>query len=182
MPSQTPQIELPARSRSLVMSKSASFWKRVGRMVGQSFLFLVTSLSSLAVLFIFIFIAKDAIPFFLTPDGKALYLDVIKQFFTSDQWYPARDPGLFGAAGIFYGSIMVTIGSAVVAVPLGISAAVCLSDVLPFNLRQMVKPVIEILAAIPSVAYGFFALVVFAPLLQEKGGPILSVEIGRAHV
>ena len=62
----------------------------------------------------------------------------------------------------------------VVAVPLGIAASVCLSDLLPFNVRQIVKPVIEILAAIPSVAYGFFALVVFAPLLQNHGGAILS--------
>jgi phosphate transport system permease protein len=54
-------------------------------------------------------------------------------------------------------------------VPLGVLAAVCLSDVLPFTLRQAVKPVIEILAAIPSVAYGFFALVVFAPFLQSLG-------------
>jgi phosphate transport system permease protein len=58
---------------------------------------------------------------------------------------------------------------------LGVAAAVCLSDILPFSVRQVVKPVIEILSAIPSVAYGFFALVVFAPLLQQKGGPILSV-------
>jgi len=69
----------------------------------------------------------------------------------------------------------VTLGAALVAVPLGITAAVCLSDVLPFSVRQVVKPVIEILAAIPSVAYGFFALVIFAPLLQEQGGHILQV-------
>ena len=53
---------------------------------------------------------------------------------------------------------------------LGVAAAACLSDVLPFGVRQLVKPVIEMLAAIPSVAYGFFALVVFAPLLQQRGG------------
>jgi phosphate transport system permease protein len=54
---------------------------------------------------------------------------------------------------------------------------VCLSDVLPFAARQVVKPIIEMLAAIPSVAYGFFALVVFAPLLQEQGGALLRVAI-----
>jgi phosphate transport system permease protein len=69
----------------------------------------------------------------------------------------------------------VTLGAVVVAVPLGVAAAVCLSDVLSFGMRQMVKPVIEMLAAIPSVAYGFFALVVLAPQLQERGGAILAV-------
>jgi phosphate transport system permease protein len=76
---------------------------------------------------------------------------------------------------MFVGSGLVTLGAVLVAVPLGVAAAVCLSDVLPFAIRQAVKPVIEILAAIPSVAYGFFALVVFAPLLQQKGGHMLSV-------
>jgi len=56
---------------------------------------------------------------------------------------------------------------------MGVSAAICLSDILPFSVRQYAKPVIEMLAAIPSVAFGFFALVIFAPLLQTQGGPIL---------
>jgi phosphate transport system permease protein len=75
---------------------------------------------------------------------------------------------------MFYSSAMVTFGAIVIAVPVGVCAAVCLSDILPFGLRQTVKPVIEILAAIPSVAFGFFALVVFAPQLQEKGGTLLA--------
>ena len=58
---------------------------------------------------------------------------------------------------------------------MGVTASVCLSDMLPFSARQLVKPVIEILAAIPSVAYGFFALVVFAPLLQDRGGTIIAI-------
>ncbi|MCX7011772.1 MAG: ABC transporter permease subunit, partial [Candidatus Sumerlaeota bacterium] len=72
------------------------------------------------------------------------------EFFGSVRWYPLA------------------------ATPLGLVAALCLSDVLPFAVRQIVKPVIEILAAIPSVAFGFFALVVFAPLLQSHGPAILS--------
>ena len=73
------------------------------------------------------------------------------------------------------GTALVTAGAVAVAMPLGVLAAICLSDVLPFFLRQLVKPVIEILAAIPSVAYGFFALVVLAPLLQERGGGLLAL-------
>jgi len=57
----------------------------------------------------------------------------------------------------------------------GVTASICLSDMLPFSARQLVKPVIEMLAAIPSVAYGFFALVVFAPLLQDRGGTIIAI-------
>ena len=140
---------------------------------GHGVLLLITSSSALAVLFIFFFIAKDALPFFVT--REAGILDRLREFFTTTAWYPSSPPPSFGALAIFVGSGLVTAGAALVAVPLGVLAAVCLSDVLPFAVRQFVKPVIEVLAAIPSVAYGFFALVVFAPLLQERGGLVLSV-------
>jgi phosphate ABC transporter permease protein PstC len=115
----------------------------------------------LAIIFIFYFIAKDALPFFGIVSAK--------EFFLSLQWYPSGDPPSFGALSIFYGSAIVTLGAVVVAVPLGVLAAVSLSDILPFKLRQYVKPIIELLAAIPSVAYGFFALMIFAPWLQKFG-------------
>jgi phosphate transport system permease protein len=136
-------------------------------LLGSGVLLAVTSLSTFAVLFIFYFIARDALPFF--------QLQGFRQFFTSTHWYPSATTPEFGSLSIFVGSGLVTLGAVLVAVPLGITAAVCLSDVLPFSARQVVKPVIEILAAIPSVAYGFFALVVFAPLLQERGGHMLQV-------
>ena len=148
------------------MSDAASIRQRIAEWFGQGVLFLITSLSTFAVFFIFYFILKDALPFFK--------LQGFKEFFTGSNWYPSGHPAEFGALSIFIGTGLVTLGAILVAVPLGISAAVCLSDLLPFKLRQIVKPVIEVLAAIPSVAYGFFALVVFAPLLQNHGGVILA--------
>jgi len=153
----------------LFLSKRAGRVQRLASLAGQGFLFLVTSASTLAVLFIFYYITKDALPFFR--------LRGLREFFTSTHWYPSGDPAEFGVLAVFVGSGLVTLGAIVVAVPLGVSAAVCLSDVLPFSLRQVVKPVIEILAAIPSVAFGFFALVVFAPLLQDHGGAILAAAV-----
>jgi phosphate transport system permease protein len=152
---------------SLLLSHRARRQQRLAGILGSGFLLAVTSLSMFAVLFIFYFITRDALPFF--------QLQGFREFFTSSHWYPSAATPEFGALAIFAGSGLVTLGAALVAVPLGITAAVCLSDVLPFSVRQVVKPVIEILAAIPSVAYGFFALVVFAPLLQERGGHILQV-------
>lgn len=113
----------------------------------------------------------------ITVRSKLLDLRRIRQFLFGDQWRPEEDPGSFGARPIFFGSFIVTLGAIVVAVPLGVAASVCLSDILPFGVRQYVKPGIEILAAIPSVAYGFFALVVFAPVLEQFGGQFLAVLI-----
>jgi phosphate transport system permease protein len=135
-------------------------------LAGRAFLFAVTSVAALAVLAIIFFIARDALPFF-SEKGAA-------EFFFSKAWYPGHQPPQFGAAAIFGGSLLVTAAAVALAVPPGVFAALCMSDVLPFHVRQVLKPVIEMLAAIPSVAYGFFALVVLAPLLQDCGGRIVA--------
>ena len=154
---------------SLLLSRRTRWRQRLAADLGRLFLLAVTSLSALAVLAIFFFIARDAIPFFR--------IEGFKEFFAGAGWYPSAAEPEFGARAIFVGSGLVTLGAALVAVPLGIAAAVCLSDVLPFSARQVAKPVIEMLAAIPSVAYGFFALVVLAPLLQRSGGAVLAASL-----
>lgn len=154
-------------SQGLVLSAPDHVRKNLAAILGRGLLFAITATAALAVLFIFYFITRDAWPFFRARG--------LVEFFTDTAWYPSRDPARFGALAIFVGSGLVTLGAALVAAPLGVAAAVCLSDVMPFNTRQAVKPVIEMLAAIPSVAYGFFALVVFAPLLQNHGGRLLGL-------
>ncbi len=157
---------LAAGKPSLMLSRGASRAKRVMAVLGHAVLLTIAASSAIAVLFIFIFIAKDAIPFF--------QLRGFKEFFLGMDWNPVGAVPSFGSFTIFVGTGLVTIGAIFVAVPLGVSAAVCLSDILPFRMRQIFKPIIELLAAIPSVAYGFFALIIFAPLLQEHGGRVLS--------
>ena len=152
---------------SLLLSRRAGRTKRLAALILKGSLFLMTSMSMIAVLFIVFFIARDALPFFK--------FHGISEFFGSTHWYPTGHPAEFGALAIFFGSVLVTLGAMLFAIPLGISASICLSDILPFSVRQVVKPIIEILAAIPSVAYGFFALVIFAPLLQERGGNVLAL-------
>ena len=153
------------RTNAFVISARKRRVQTVAKKVGEGMLFGVASFVAVVVLFIFYFVARDAVPFFQQRG--------FTEFFTSSNWYPADHPGGFGALAIIYGSVMVTLGSALIAVPMGITAAVCLSDILPFSVRQYAKPVIEMLAAIPSVAFGFFALVVLAPMLQNNGGPML---------
>lgn len=158
----------PKRERnSILISKGTSRRRRLVSLATSGSLLLVTSLSMLAVIFIVLFIARDAVPFFK--------LRGIGEFFSSMRWYPSASEAEFGALAIIYGSLLVTFLATLIAVPLAIFSAVSLSDMLPFWLRQWVKPTIEIIAAIPSVAYGFFALVIFAPILQRQGGHLLGV-------
>ncbi len=154
---------------SLLFSKNENLLKNMLAKAGEYLLLLIASLSVFAVLFIFYFILRDAIPFIRDFGFTTI--------FNSSAWYPTGHPPIYGALGIFYGSLMVTIGACVVAIPMGVCAAIALSDILPFSWRQFFKPIIELLASIPSVAYGFFALVVFAPLLQNHGGSLLQVGV-----
>lgn len=156
-----------SRRGSLLLSERASRLQRITGLAGHGVLLTITSSSAIAVIFIFFFIFRDAFPFF--------QLSGFSEFFTSTRWFPSGSPPEFGSLAIITGSGLVTLAAILFAMPLGVAAAVCLSDILPFALRQAVKPVIETLAAIPSVAFGFFALVVFAPLLQESGGRILAI-------
>ncbi len=148
-------------SEHLILSAAEKLQRKILGLLGRSLLFAVTSVAALSVLAILFFIARDAWPFFRDKGVAA--------FFFSTAWYPAHQPPEFGAAAIFVGSLLVTLTAVALAVPPGVLAAICMSDILPFSVRQVLKPVVEMLAAIPSVVYGFFALTVLAPFLQDSG-------------
>jgi len=150
----------------LLMGARERRMRLIGSRIGHAVLIAIASSSLVALLFIFYFIIRDAVPFFR--------IEGFREFFFSTNWYPSRESPEFGAMAIFIGSALVTLGAVAFSVPVGIMASLCLSDILPFSVRQVAKPVIEMLAAIPSVVYGFFALVIFAPALQRNGGSILA--------
>ena len=129
---------------------------------GKLLLLAITSVSVIMTILIFVFIVKEAWPFLAS--GR------IVKLFSSTRWYPTATPAEFGILALLAGSVYVTAGALVIAVPIGLLAAVFLSDIVPFRLRQVIKPIIELLAAIPSVAYGFFAVLVLAPWLQRHLG------------
>lgn len=130
--------------------------------LGRAVLFVVASTSVIAVLLIFFFVIREALPF--------LTRFSLTEFLTSTSWYPEAENAKFGALALIAGSAYVTITALLFSVPIGILAAVFLSDIVSFRIRGVVKPLIEVLAAIPSVAYGFFAVLVLAPWMQKKLG------------
>jgi phosphate ABC transporter permease protein PstC/phosphate ABC transporter permease subunit PstA len=93
------------------------------------------------------------------------------EMFGATAWDPehSADPE-YGMLALIYGSLLVTFGALLFAVPLGVVAAVVLSDIVPFKVRQIFKPIIELLAAIPSVAFGFFAILVVSPWMTKTLG------------
>jgi phosphate transport system permease protein len=91
----------------------------------------------------------------------------IVEFFTGTKWTPLFQPQHFGILPLVWGTILVTIIALAVAVPFGLGSAVFLSEYAPDRLRRTVKPILEILAGIPTVVYGYFALTFVTPLLQN---------------
>lgn len=123
-------------------------------------IFLVTASSSI--------LALAMILFFLFLEGAPIFRIVsVKDFLFGSQWYPTSSPADFGIFPLLAASIAVTVLSGVIAVPLGVMTAVYLSEIATAGTRQIVKPVVELLAALPSVVVGFFGMVVVAPFLQD---------------
>lgn len=103
----------------------------------------------------------------LFTEGISLFKEVsFKEFFTGDKWSPLMEPKSFGVLPLVNGTLMVAIGSSIVAVPIGIGAAIYLSEYASKKARKILKPILEILAGIPSIVYGYFALNIITPFLK----------------
>jgi phosphate ABC transporter permease protein PstC len=154
-----PAAETP---RPLVLTPGQDLRGYLLAHLGRAALFLLTFTSVLAVLLILLFVIIRSFSFL---SGYS-----IVEFLASRDWRPTADSPVFGSLAILVGSLYVSFAALVFAVPIGILAAVFLSDILSWKARNIVKPVVEILAAIPSVAYGFFAVLVLAPWMQRHFG------------
>ncbi len=123
--------------------------------------FLFVALTCLAILFcIMLFLFREGIPLF---DKVS-----VKEFLFGREWYPTSDNARFGIMPLIAASLAVTLIASLIAVPLSLAIAVYLSELAHRVTREIVKPVIELIASIPSVVIGFFGMVVVAPFLQKQ--------------
>jgi phosphate transport system permease protein len=111
------------------------------------------------VLLIFFFLLREGLPAFFEAPLANLF---------GTRWYPTFD--LFGTLPLILGSALVTVTAIVIALPLGVMAAVFVREVAPNWAREILKPMIEVLAGIPSVVLGFFGMTLVAPFIRETLG------------
>ena len=90
----------------------------------------------------------------------------IWDFLTGTRWTPILKPRSYGVLPLVSGTLLVTAIAAIVALPIGLMTAIFLSEYAPDKLRRVLKPILEILAGVPTVVYGYFALTFVTPLLQ----------------
>ncbi len=125
----------------------------------EGLLLMSASISVLTTLGILFVLLSESISFF----SKVSLLD----FLTDDQWTPLFAEKHFGILPLLSGTILTTTIAITVALPLGLTIAIYLNEYAAPHVRKIVKPILELLAAVPTVVYGYFALVVVTPLLQK---------------
>jgi phosphate transport system permease protein len=118
------------------------------------------------------------ITLFIFEEGVPLMVKIgLKAFLLGEKWIPSK--GLFGIFPMIVSSFWVTFGALVLGIPLGLACTIFLSELIPPSIGTLFRPAIQLLAAIPSVIYGFWGLIVLVPLIRnELGGPGMSILAG----
>ena len=127
----------------------------------------LSSISALALITIFILV-----------EGAPLIAEAgVLNFIFGMKWAPSQN--VYGIFPMIAGSVSVTLGAAILGVPIGICCSIFLSEFAPVKLRNIFRPAIQLLAGIPSVVYGFWGLIFIVPFIREYlGGPGLSILAG----
>jgi phosphate transport system permease protein len=112
-------------------------------------------LSILYVTLIILFLLREGVPALVNVSPASLFGKI---------WYPIE--GYFGILPLLLGSLIVTIGASIIAIPLGIGTAVFISELAPSWVKEILKPLVEILAGLPSVVLGFFGILTLSPFLR----------------
>ena len=125
---------------------------------------------------VILYLSKDLIPKDFTGHIIPVMKITITDFIAGKHWYPTSSPiPQFGIWPMIVGTLMVTLGAILLALPFGMATAIFMSEIASVRLRNILKPVVELLAGIPSVVYGFFGLVVLVPLIQQ----LFNLDVGE---
>lgn len=134
-------------------------WRQFRERFVESVLFLAAASSVLATVGIVWTLVSESLPFFKTVS--------VWEFVSGTEWTPTFENAKFGILPLLCGTFLSTAIGLFVAIPMGTVAAAYLSEYMKPRTREIVKPVLELLAAVPTVVYGYFALLFVTPLLQK---------------
>jgi phosphate transport system permease protein len=148
----------PAVHHGISPDRSAANTRDLKECAIQAVWFCTALTAILAIVFILLFLLRDSIPIFQQTG--------FVQFLTGTTWYPTGDPPQYGVAVLIVGTVLVTLGAMIFAVPLSIGCAIYISELAPLRVKTVLKPAVELLAGIPSVVYGFFGLIVLTDAIR----------------
>jgi phosphate transport system permease protein len=152
--SSTPAIPTPFKRRGIRIGR-----RSLGELLIESLLFVAAASSVLITL---------GIVGVLIYESSAFFRHVsLKEFLTGREWTPLFADAKYGILLLVSGTLTTTLVALAVAIPVGTIIAIYLSEYAPHKVREIVKPVLELLSAVPTVVYGYFALLFVTPLLQQ---------------
>ncbi|MCJ7577209.1 MAG: phosphate ABC transporter permease subunit PstC [candidate division Zixibacteria bacterium] len=137
---------------------------RLSEFIIEKIIFLSSFLAILGVILIFVFVFREALPVLTNPEVKKEAS--LKLFFSTVIWQPVSDLPRYGLISIIVGTLKVVVVALFFSVPISVGAAIYTAEFAPLKVKEFIKPVAEILAGIPSVVLGFFALMVMASFFQ----------------
>ena len=128
-------------------------------------------------------LALAAIVIFLLSQALPIFAHVsLKDFLFSTEWYPTDDPPVFGIGALIAGSLACAALTTLIAVPFGVLTACAIHAGMPPTLTRIVKPLIELMAALPSVVIGFIGMIILAPWLQDMFGIATGLNLFNASI
>ena len=128
-------------------------------------------------------LALAAIVIFLLSQALPIFAHVsLKDFLFSTEWYPTDDPPVFGIGALIAGSLACAALTTLIAVPFGVLTACAIHAGMPPALTRIVKPLIELMAALPSVVIGFIGMFILAPWLQDMFGIATGLNLFNASI
>jgi phosphate transport system permease protein len=133
--------------------------RKIKEFIIEKLILLCGLASVIFVALIFIFLLKEGL--------SVIKMVGIGDFLAGRSWYPISEPPQLGILPLILGSLWVTLGAAIISVPIGVGCAVYIAEIAPHKLKEVLKASIELLAAIPSVVLGFIGMVTLVPLVKN---------------
>jgi len=141
---------------------------RVQEWIIERFIQMAGIMGIVLVILIFYFLLRNSLPMFEER--------TVGQLLAGTRWSPTHGDGKFGMLPLILGSLYVTVGALVLSVPLGLATAVFIAELAPPRMREILKPAVEMLAAIPSVVFGFIGMTVVGPWFADHFN---AIQVGQ---
>lgn len=132
--------------------------RKIVDFIVEKLIFISGLIAMVFVVLIFFFLLKEGLTFFKEYN--------FSDFITGKFWYPTSTPSKFGILSLIVGSLFVTFGASLIAIPIGVMAAFYIAEVAPSSIKDFLKSGIELLAAVPSVVIGFIGMMTLVPLVR----------------
>ena len=159
---------------SIMQMSRKIYFSNSGDKIASFVVHIISALGLLVIIFILWFLFNEGIP--------VLKSVTIGEIFGSSDWYPAEEPPALGMFALITGTLIITLLSSLIALPVSYLFAIFTAEIAPLWLRNILKPLLELLGFIPSIVLGFLGMIAVAPWMQEYFGILTGLNMLNASL